>query len=403
MSFLLRHKTAAVITLAISGVLGLLLFLVPLFNVKTWSIWLPEATEPLEVKSAQTIPASILQEGNVALREGDQVFHNGFLIDPNAPLVSESHALQIKRSVEITLDDAGNISKFLSAAGTLGEALWQQGIILKASDSLNPSAQTTLEQPLSVELRRGQPVRIVSATGESLLNTAASTVGQALAEAGISLQGLDYSLPAEDQPIPTDRSIKIVRVREEVVLSQTTIAFPVEQIADAEMELDQSKLIQAGELGLKASRQRVRYEDGKEVARATESEWVAREPKAQKLAYGTKIVIRSMSTPAGTIEYWRAVTVWITSYRDTGSRTSSGTWPVKGDIAVKLDWYRALKGMRIYVPGYVIGVVSDVCPGCVGKPWIDIFYPTAEYVGWAKTQTVYFLTPVPANPLLVLP
>jgi hypothetical protein len=33
----------------------------------------------------------------------------------------------------------------------------------------------------------------------------------------------------------------------------------------------------------------------------------------------------------------------------------------------------------------------------VGKPWIDVFIPTDQYVAWSRTETVYFLPPAPDN------
>jgi hypothetical protein len=66
-----------------------------------------------------------------------------------------------------------------------------------------------------------------------------------------------------------------------------------------------------------------------------------------------------------------------------------------GVVALNLDWYRALKGVRVFIPGYGIGVIGDVCPGCVGKPWIDLGYDQNNYVGWSSTVTVYFLAPAP--------
>jgi 3D (Asp-Asp-Asp) domain-containing protein len=148
---------------------------------------------------------------------------------------------------------------------------------------------------------------------------------------------------------------------------------------------------------------RVRYEDGKEVSRKTEAEWISKAPVTQKNAYGTMVNIQTLSTPDGTIQYYRAISVYITSYRDTGNPTASGKWPTRGDVAVRPEWYKFMKGARLYIPGYGIGTVTDVCPGCVGKPWIDVFIPTAEYVGWHSTQMVYFLAPAPINPLWVLP
>ena len=50
-------------------------------------------------------------------------------------------------------------------------------------------------------------------------------LGAALAEAGISLQGMDFSEPAAGDPLPADGVIHVTRVREDVVLAQT-VGYP---------------------------------------------------------------------------------------------------------------------------------------------------------------------------------
>ena len=80
------------------------------------------------------------------------------------------------------------------------------------------------------------------------------------------------------------------------------------------MELDTQKVVQVGEYGLTAKRLRVLYEDGIEVSRQTEDEWVAREAKPRIVGYGTNIVVRTLQTPQGPIEYWRAVEVYASTY-----------------------------------------------------------------------------------------
>ncbi len=57
------------------------------------------------------------------------------------------------------------------------------------------------------------------------IQSSAQTVGEALAEAGIPLVGLDYSLPAEKELLPSDGQIRVVRVTESVLLAQSSIPF----------------------------------------------------------------------------------------------------------------------------------------------------------------------------------
>ncbi len=80
------------------------------------------------------------------------------------------------------------------------------------------------------------------------------------------------------------------------------------------MEIDQQKLIKAGAYGVEAHQVRVRYEDGEETGRIEEGSWLAKAPDPRVVGYGTNIVIRRVSTEDGTIEYWRAVQMWATSY-----------------------------------------------------------------------------------------
>ena len=176
-----------------------------------------------------------------------------------------------------------------------------------------------------------------------------------------------------------------------------------------EVELDTQQVVQIGEYGLTAKRLRVVYEDGVEVARQTEDEWVAREPKPRIVGYGTKINIRTLQTPDGPIEYWRAVEVYGSTYspcRSGGDKcypnTSSGKPVQKGVIAVTLDWYRYMQGLPAYVPNYGFGTIEDVGGGLPDRHWIDLGYSDDDWVGWGGWMTIYFLTPVPSNIMWIL-
>ena len=243
------------------------------------------------------------------------------------------------------------------------------------------------------------------------VQTAAKTVAEVLVEAGLSLQGADYSIPDAQSLIPEDGHIRVVRVREEFTLTQTNIPFSVDYIQSDQVELDQREVVQAGEFGVEVTRTRVIYEDEQEVSRVEEVTWVAKEPKDQLTGLGTQVVVRTMDTPNGPIEYWRAVNVYATSYSPCrlgienycSSGTASGLTAQHGVIAVTRAWYNLMLGQRLYVPGYGIGVVGDIGGGIPGKYWIDLAYSDDDYVAWHQNVTVYFLTPVPENIAWILP
>ena len=368
-----------------------------------------------EVQSLWTterVPARLLEAAKISLSEGDALLWNGRPVAADDTLPEgETVSLQVVRGTAITLDDAGPVQHFTSGAATLGEALWAQGITLHDGDQLDPAFETPLRGgEISATLRRSFPVTVREKDGELQVRVLADTVGEALLQAGVPLQGLDYSIPPEGAPIPISRTIRVVRVQEEVILETEPLPFDSLTQPLPELELDNLQVVQVGEYGLTARRVRVRYEDGVEVARQTEDEWVAREPKPRIVGYGTKIVVRTLATAGGVIEYWRAVDVYASTYSPCHSGqdrcdeiTSSGEILRKGIIAVTLPWYRYMKFQQVYVPNYGHGMIADVGGGLPDRHWIDLGYSEDDFVGWAGWTTLYFLTPVPESILWILP
>ncbi|WP_299029368.1 ubiquitin-like domain-containing protein [uncultured Thermanaerothrix sp.] len=361
--------------------------------------------------SAERIPANLLLQAGVRLFPHDRIYWQGQPIDPYQPLPpATAYHLEIRRAIPLTWQDNGRSGTCYSAAVTLGEALTECALRLENGDQISPAPDTLLTPGIQVTVRRARSLQVQTSGTTLTLRSSAATVGEALAEAGIALQGLDYSQPPEDQPLPVDGIIRVVRVREEVLLEQKVLPFKNEYEPDPDTELDQRRVIEPGEYGIEVNRLRVRYEDGQEIRRTVEAEWVAKAPKPQRVGYGTKVVIRTLETPQGPLEYWRAVTVYATSYSPCrlgvnrcSTATASGLPLQHGIIAVTRTWYSWMLGQRLYVPGYGIGVVADVGGGVPGRYWIDLGYSDNDYQPWHQYVTVYFLTPVPSAIPWILP
>lgn len=366
---------------------------------------------PLPLQTGERVPARLLELAGVPYTPGDLLLLNGQQVLPDMPLPpAYRYALQIQKGVQITLIEGDQRREIVSAAATLGKALWEAGVRLQPGDRISIAPDRPMLEPVEVRLFRAAPLTIQVGDQELHTHTAAGTVGLALAEAGISLQGLDRSEPPEDAPVPAGGKVRVVRVREETVLTQTAIPFTNETQPDPDTELGQKRVIQAGVAGIQAARERVRYEDGQEVGRSREAEWVASQPKAQIVGTGTKVVVKSLDTPDGPVEYYRAVSVYATSYSPCrqgmgkcSKSTSSGIPLTKGVVAVTLPWYRQFAGQRVYIPGYGVGVIGDVGGGIPGKYWVDLGYDEENFVNWHDTVTMYFLTPVPENVTWSLP
>jgi len=358
--------------------------------------------------TAEHDPGALLAKWNLSLGDDDRLLLAGQTMAMDEQLPSlPALALEVRRAVEVTLEGDDQITQFLSSAPTLGQAIAEQGIQLQAADRLQPAAETPLDADLEAVLVRARAIEITMGDETISLRSAAPTVGEALADAGIALQGLDRSEPDEDASIPADGKVRVRRITESVLLEQTRLPHETEWQPDAAAELDTISVVELGQDGVQAARTRVRYEDGEETSRKEEEQRVLVEATTQINGYGTLIVLRTIVINDVTIEYYRAVNVFTTWYSACNSGVSgclygtstAGVPLAKGVIATYLSWYRALKLATVYIPGYGPGTIADVgvWPDR-SVPWMDLAFdePVAGNPWNNQYITVYFTTPIPA-------
>jgi uncharacterized protein YabE (DUF348 family) len=359
---------------------------------------------------------SLLGQAGVELTEGEWVFADGVPLPPDTVLTSPPQRIEVLTEITFLLLEDGRTAEYRAPGPTVGEALWQAGITVYAADQIIPAPATKLDSirqsPILIELVRSRAITVLVDGKEIGTRAAGKTVGEALARAGFALTGLDYSIPAADEPLPADGTLRIVRVREQILREQLQIAFEVETQPDDQLELDRTQIIQPGTYGILESVVRVRYEDGVEVGRTPEGRHVLQQPQNRIVGYGTRIVLRTVDTPDGSFEYYRAITVYATSYSPCrlgvtpprcNNITNSGKILQKGMIAMVYSWYVLFQGQPVYVDGYGPATVEDSGVGPNAPYWIDLAYSDDEYVAWHRNTTLYFLTPVPANVPWILP
>lgn len=354
------------------------------------------------IQTAERRPENILLDQGVRLFPKDRILVNGVAAGNDFLLsLGKSHQIQLLRGTPVTIKFENGIQEFISDADTLAEAFDKQAIEVFEADQLSKPLDTPLDgSSITVTLIRAEPLLVDLGDETVTIRATADTVGAALAQGGIALQGLDYSIPSESEPIPDNKEVKIIRVREEILLKQDQIQFSSEYQPADDLALDQLQIMTGGEYGIQAQRLRIVYENGTEVSRELEKEWVIKEASPRIIGYGTQINIETANTPDGQITYWRKITAYATSYNENcpgcDNITSSGAYLKKGVIAVKLDWYRYMKGMRVYIPGYGFATIEDVGGGVPWSAnWVDLGYRSDDYVAWSENVTVYFLAPAP--------
>ncbi len=397
-------KSACVLAVAV------LFFLFACQPTSTPAVTIIDNESIISLQTDERAPSALLSRAGITLNPNDRVLLNGLPTDLDEPITTYPITLQLRRALPITVDSAEGEKQIRSSAFTIGEVLKEESIWLREGDETSPSLNSPIpNSPITIYQLPSQELTITTNGTTMSIESSAGTVGEALAEAGMPLIGLDYSLPAENESLPANGQIRVVRVTESMQLAQKPIPFESELQASADVPLDQTQIMQPGEPGLTVQRIRIRYEDGEEVSRLTEDETLVRPPKTRILAYGTKVEVKTATVNGVQIEYWRAVQMYATSYSpcrsgtsECHSGTSSGKSLRKGMVALREDLYLALQGQQLYIPGYGFASVEDVCGGCVGRPWIDLGFSDNNFEPWHSWVTVYFLTPVPANVIYVL-
>jgi uncharacterized protein YabE (DUF348 family) len=367
------------------------------------------------LNTSQRIPADILAAAGIAIGPDDSVLYLGasVAIDKELP-DKEAYTLSIRRAVALTLVGSDGERIIQTSATTIGQALTEAGLTLFISDQIDPPSDTPITGAMSVTYRPGGEIIILVDGTQVKTRSAAKKVGQALAEAGIPLVGLDFSLPDESAQLPTNGAIRVVRVSESIALTEKAIPFTTRSELSADLEIDQRAMLQNGEPGLAVTRLRTRSEDGVQVSQQSESESIVRPPQDRIMGIGTKIVIRTVTVDGQTFEYYRALHVYTTSYSPCRSAspdnrclygTASGLPVQRGTVAMVYSWYLAFGFDKLYIPVYGYATVGDNGAGdpSINPYWVDLGWTDAEYQPMEGWTTVYFLAPVPQNLVYVLP
>ena len=363
--------------------------------------WSPSAQLTQPITTTETQPQKLLILAGFNPADIGELWWNGAPLSLESPLQpGKYYLLQVIPRRQIAIMENNTISEFQSTATTLLDALWENGYRIRRSDSLSIDPNALLGDSQRVVLQRSVPVTIMTDGNKIQTYTSAATVGKALAQIGLPLQNLDFSTPAEDQPIPVSGIIKLTKVKESIFLEQIAIPQGTEYRPDPNTPRGQEWIIEAGWDGAQINKTTIRYENDQEVSRQLIENWSKVDPQPKIIGYGTKVIIEKV--PGTDLDYWAAVEMYATSYYPCGFAsgicsysTASGKPLTKGIVAVTLEWYRVLKGTRVYIPGYGFGEIADTGGGIPGKVWIDLGYDNENYVPWSGYVTVYFLPPAP--------
>ncbi len=350
-----------------------------------------------------------LRDANITLKPRDRVLIDGLVVDPTArlPRAAEDDLptlpITIQRAVPIEVNDDGALTTFYTTAPTLGEAIRQAGLVVYLGDAVTPNLGTPVAPGWQVYIRRSRAATI-NVDGRTIhTRTLGDTIANLIAQEGIELAGKDYTIPAVTQAVREGINVQVMRVKEDFVTEAESIAYDTSWQPDPALELDEHVVTQVGMEGTKKRTIRINYENGREVQRTIDKEWIEAAPVTKVINYGTKIVHRDVTLPDGsTASYWRTIRVLATSY----TAATSGKARTHPEFGITyLGWQAGLGIVAVdpkvinlratmYVPGYGLATAGDT-GGKIKGLRVDLGYDESNLVLWFKWVDVYLFDPAP--------
>jgi 3D (Asp-Asp-Asp) domain-containing protein len=207
------------------------------------------------------------------------------------------------------------------------------------------------------------------------------TVRDLLHERGIVLAARDKVFPGRGARIVNGMRIRVVRVREQTVVEQSAIPYPVRTTADQRTPRGIVRVTSAGRAGLRERRWTVTYADGTPVARVPAGIRIVREPQPRVISVGTQRLVASRGEFAGK-EMLDMVATAYSPYCCPGVDNITATGVHAGYGVVAVDPTVIPLGSRLYVEGYGYALAGDTGSRIKGMR-IDLGFDT-------KRQAIQF-------------
>ncbi|RPJ24811.1 MAG: DUF348 domain-containing protein, partial [Chloroflexi bacterium] len=141
--------------------------------------------QTLTLQTNERVPSKLMDQAGITLNPNDRVLLNGLPVQPNLPITNHPITLQVRRAASLILSTPDGEQKLQSSAFTVGEALYEASIWLRAGDKVQPELSAPITNGMKVTVVSPRELT-VSVDGKAVqIQSSARTVGEALAEAGI--------------------------------------------------------------------------------------------------------------------------------------------------------------------------------------------------------------------------
>ena len=314
--------------------------------------------------------------------------------------------ITVKTAVPVTIQQATTTLEAVAHYGdTVGQTLAAAGVETDSNDRITPSANTGITGATAVSVQRCFSVGIAVDGVTKYRTVTEGTVGEALAQVGVSVGPEDIVSPDPADPVTDGLQISVSRVTFRNITQTKAVAFKTVTKQDASLEAGTQKVSKKGSPG---SQQTVYYQklvDGTVAESKAVSTSVTAQPVDQVTVVGTRQQAAAPPNTGGTVKdqkgnavsYKKVITGRCSAYTG-GGWTSTGKKAAFGLVAVNPNIIPY--GTKLYIASpdgrvvYGYAIAADTGGAAMsGAIVADLYYDTYSQcmnLG-SRTMNVYVL------------
>ena len=210
------QATGKIVKIAIFSVMGAVCLSAALsVTALTKTVKITDGENTTVINTMNLDQNAILEQAGVELGDNDKVV----LTETSGNGVEVS----IMRAFNVNLEADGDVKSVVFSEGTVADALKAANIKVNASDSVTPSAGTTLEPDMKIKIKRWYTISINDAGKTVSKDVPEGTVAEALEFLGIKLSPTDKLNVKSDSKVEDNLKLKINRITYKTVQSKKAL------------------------------------------------------------------------------------------------------------------------------------------------------------------------------------
>ncbi len=401
-------KRIALLVLAVVFFVSATAFAVPpvMYNVTIY-----DGSSVTEVLTSKNTADEILKDEGIEINEekADEVNLSNF--DGK-----DGSAIIIRRGVKVTIESFDGTKNTVYALGTVKDALEKAEIKLEKGTALNYSADTLLEDGMTIEIYDIYKITLTVDGKTITKKVSGKTVEDALSVLDVELKGEDFTVPALEEELKDRIEVVVYRVETKERTEEEAIPYETEYTYSDSLYRNRTRTLESGKEGTKAVVYEDTYVNGEFLSSEKKSEEVIENPQRELVQVGTKVSVVTSGLPVGApisemaepsylkkdanglpTNYKSVINAKATAYCIPGGITSTGKRAQTGYIAV--DPKEIPYGTEMYIVSadgrYVYGycIAADTGSYIYDVDWtVDLFMNSeAQCRTWGRRDIIIYV------------